>query len=111
MRTRLNEWWKKLEGFRYVLLIALVGAALLLWPTGAQREKQADEASAEETRIAAVLTQIEGVGRTQVLLSENGAVIVCEGASDPSVRLAVTQAVRCYTGLGAHEVVIFKSDE
>jgi len=38
-------------------------------------------------------------------------VVVCEGAADPSARLAVSQAVRCYTGLGAHEIAIFKLNE
>ena len=59
----------------------------------------------------AVLSQIEGVGPTQVLLSEQGAVVVCRGADAPAVRLAVTGAVRCYTGLGADRVLILKLEE
>ena len=111
MNGRLKELWKRVSGFRYAFLVGLVGAALLLWPSGIKTEAAAGTADGEEARIAALLRQIEGVGRTEILLSEHGAAVVCEGAADPSARLAVTEAVRCYTGLGAHEVVIFKLDD
>ncbi len=101
---------KRLSEYRYVLLVAAAGLALMLWPSGRDRAAQA-EGAGEEARLAAVLSQIEGVGRTEVLLSDSGAVVVCEGADASSVRLAVVRAVRCYTGLGANEVEIFRSDE
>lgn len=108
---KLSEFFRKLAGFRYVLLVAGVGLLLLLWPSGASKTEDAGIQTQEETRIASLLGQIEGVGQTQVLLSDSGAVVVCEGALNASVRLAVTQAVRCYTGLGANEVTIYKLDE
>lgn len=111
MSARLSELWKKLSGYRYALLVAAVGLALMLIPTGASAAKSDETHSAEEARLAALLEQIEGVGHTQVLLSESGAVVVSEGAAQASVRLAITQAVRCYTGLGANEVTIFKMNE
>lgn len=37
-----------------------------------------------------------------------GAVIVCQGAGDPSVRLAIVDAVAKYTGLGAHEISVLE---
>ena len=37
--------------------------------------------------------------------------VVCQGADAGSVRLAVTEAVRCYTGLGADRIEIFKMNE
>lgn len=35
-----------------------------------------------------------------------GAVILCQGASQPSVRLAIVEAVRCVTGLGADRISV-----
>lgn len=35
-----------------------------------------------------------------------GAVILCRGASQPSVRLAIVEAVRCVTGLGADRISV-----
>lgn len=35
-----------------------------------------------------------------------GAVVLCQGASQPSVRLAIVEAVRCVTGLGADRISV-----
>lgn len=37
-----------------------------------------------------------------------GAVIVCQGGDDPSVRLSIVEAVRCATGLGADSICVLK---
>ena len=37
-----------------------------------------------------------------------GAVVVCQGADNPSVRLQITQAVSKITGLGADEICVLK---
>lgn len=37
-----------------------------------------------------------------------GAVIVCQGAGNPSVRLAIVDAVSKFTGLGAHEISVLE---
>lgn len=40
--------------------------------------------------------------------SYRGAVVVCEGADDAAVRLAVTQAMSALTGLGADRIVVIR---
>ena len=102
--------------YKYVLLVATVGLALLLWPSGSgsagpERTYAARTGETDQERLAALLSHMEGVGRSEVLLSDKGAAVVCQGADSASVRLDVTNAVRCYTGLGADEIVIFKSSE
>lgn len=37
-----------------------------------------------------------------------GAVVLCQGAGRPSVRLAVVEAVSCATGLGADQISVLK---
>ena len=37
-----------------------------------------------------------------------GAVVLCQGADAPSVKLAVVEAVRCVTGLGADQISVQK---
>ncbi len=37
-----------------------------------------------------------------------GAIVLCQGADDPSVRLAVTDAVSKITGLGADKIAVLK---
>lgn len=37
-----------------------------------------------------------------------GAVVVCQGAEDPGVKLAIVEAVSCATGLGADRIKVVK---
>ena len=37
-----------------------------------------------------------------------GAIVVCQGADDPTVRLAITQAVSKITGLGTDAICVLK---
>ena len=64
--------------------------------------------SEEAGRLALTLSNMQGVGEAQVLLSESGAVILCEGADSAQVRLSVIRAVSAFTGLGSDEIVIAK---
>ncbi|MCD8343584.1 MAG: hypothetical protein LUC19_04260, partial [Oscillospiraceae bacterium] len=58
--------------------------------------------------LAEFLDNTEGVGSAQVLLSSEGAVVVCDGADSAAVRYAVTGAVGAYTGLGSDKITIIK---
>lgn len=67
--------WK----YRYVLLVVLVGAVLLLLPTGGGASAQPDGTAAGaaldydpselETRLEAVLSRVEGAGEVEVVLT------------------------------------------
>lgn len=37
-----------------------------------------------------------------------GAIVVCQGGADPTVRLAVTQAVSAVTGIGTDHIIVLK---
>ncbi len=106
----MSDRWKALAEragqWKYVLLVAAVGLALLLWPSGQTLSEASGGESAEEARLEELLSYMEGVGQVKVLLSENGAAVVCQGADSVTVRLDITEAVRCYTGLGADRIVI-----
>lgn len=111
---------KKLAGNKYVLLVLALGLVLLLLPggSGGQRETASGlgaelEASGipldtESERIGQLLEQMEGVGSARVLLSAEGAVVVCEGCDSAKVRLDVTNAVMAYTGLGSDKITVMK---
>ena len=43
-----------------------------------------------------------------VLCSEEGAAVVCDGASSAKVRLAVVRAVSAYTGLGSDRIAVLE---
>lgn len=96
---------KVLDKYKYPLLVLFIGAALLLIPTGGG-DKSRSLQQGEEERIAQMLERSEGVGSADVLLSEKGAIIVCDGAADPVVRLNVIEAVEAYTGLGCDKIQV-----
>lgn len=102
----MSGWRKALSEWKYVLLVAAVGLALLLLPSGSAANSET--VSVEEQRLEALLGQLEGVGEVRVLLSEQGAAVVCEGADSPQVCLEISQVLRCYGGLGADRVRVFK---
>ena len=101
----LKSFLKKLETFKYPLLLLLVGIVLMLLPT---KEGKADGGDRTEISLETVLGDTAGVGRVRVIVSEKGAVIVCDGAANASVRLDVLHAVASYTGFGADRVTVLK---
>lgn len=104
---------------RYVLAVLVLGLVLLLLPRASEKESAAAGAGSplaasgipldtESGRLAELLARIDGVGDAAVLLSERGAVVVCAGADSARVRLAVTNAVSAYTGLGSDKITVMK---
>lgn len=162
---------QRLGKFKYPVLILLLGVLLLLLPRPAGSEPKPEPTTApaveerstlavEETRLANLLSRIQGAGAVEVMLSlksgeqihyqtdtqlqtgdstENslrqedstvlystgtgsqsalvqqvtapiyqGAIVVCQGADDPGVKLALVQAVASVTGLGTDQITVVK---
>lgn len=104
-----GEFLKKLSKYKIPLIALAVGILLLLMPTG----RSSAAAETETNELASILEQVRGVGEADVLVSENGAIIVCEGAADPEVRLNVFNAVEAYTGLSCDriQVLIYEQNQ
>ena len=92
--------------YKYLLFLLLLGLVLLLWPTGGGGVQDQAGRTEPEARLETVLGEISGAGRVSVLYSENGAAVVCDGASDAAVRLDIVRAVAAYTGLGADRISV-----
>lgn len=97
----------KMPKYALPMIALLVGLLILLLPTGSGSEER-EQGLSEELRIARTLEASSGVGRARVLLSEKGAVIVCDGAESPETRLNVINAVKAYTGLGSEKIQVLK---
>lgn len=101
---------KTLEGlkkYRFLILAAVLGFLLLLIPSNG---KDDTSGTSEEARLEQILEDTDGVGEASVLLSENGAVIVCEGADMADTRLVVMKAAGAFTGFSSDKIQIFKLD-
>lgn len=160
----MRKFMDGIKKYRYVILVLVIGIVLMLLPDGqetvVQEAKNTDPIDTQTSvseQLEQVLSQIEGVGKVQVMLALSageetvyqtdteesasgesssiqvetvlitdseknqtglirqinperymGAIIVCQGADDASVRLAVMQAVANVTGLGTDKISVLK---
>lgn len=94
--------------FKYPLLALVLGLIIMLIPIGGT--KAADvSAQNDEQRLASVLQKCDGVGGVTVLLSDTGAVVVCEGADNAAVKLSVVKAVEAFTGFSSDSIQVIKT--
>ena len=69
----------------------------------------ADSSRSEDTVLVEDEDRSEtGLVRRTLEPQYRGAVILCQGADSPGVRLAIVEAVRCVTGLGANQISVQK---
>lgn len=112
MNDKLTKITAAAGKYRYLLIVLAAGLILMLLP-GRQSSVSAAgvKAADKEARVEYVLSGSEGAGETMVLLSDSGAVVVCQGAGDPRVRLDIVSAVCSYTGLTSDRVTILQLQE
>ena len=98
---------QKLAAYKYPLLVLLVGVLLMLLPGGIRSPTAEEDACV----FSSIIERIDGVGECSIALSETGVVVVCEGAEEPTVRFALLQAIRAYTGFTSERIAILKLAE
>lgn len=118
-----TEWAGKalhmLDKYKYVLLVAVVGVILLLWPTGTKKtaagQATLPQRDALELKLEDALARIQGVGEVTVVLTDRdpppgyqGALVVADGGDSPQIRLELCRIVSALTGLGADKITISK---
>lgn len=107
LEQRLEELLAQIEGAGAVrvLLTEDVGRETV-WQTDVQSDT---DSVREDTVILEDSDRNEnGLVRRITEPSYRGAVILCQGADAPSVKLAIVEAVRCVTGLGADQISVQK---
>lgn len=103
------------------IIIALLGVMLLVVaipssPKEGNSVIQTDNSdmSEEEVKLKETLEQIEGVGRTTVMITRDGAngtagvLIVTEGADNTMVKQQISEAVSALFGIEMHKIIIVK---
>ena len=95
-----------LAKYKYPLIVLIVGLVLLILPSGSANGTESGGMNGDEQRLSAILESSSGVGNASVLISEHGAVVVCDGAADPEVKLRIIKTVEAYTSLGCDEIQV-----
>ena len=111
LEEKLEALLGRIEGAGQVsVLLTEKEGSQTLYQTDSQTD--ADESGSRRTDDTVL---IEDENRTESGLVRQtlgpvyrGAVILCQGADDPTVKLAVVEAVRCVTGLGADQISVQK---
>lgn len=103
--SEIKEEAAKLEKFKYPLIILIVGVVLMLIPG---KSTYLNTPSGTDEPLKTVLSCTNGVGRAEVIASECGVVVVCDGAEDAKVRLDIIRAVSSYTGFASDKITILK---
>lgn len=105
MNEKIKETLKK---YKYPLIVLLFGIGLLVLPTGGGDDSSDDTVLSDEARLESILEDVQGVGETRVLLSENGVIIACAGAENAEVRLNVIKAASAFTGFSSDKIQVLK---
>ncbi|MBE6949948.1 MAG: hypothetical protein E7451_01255 [Ruminococcaceae bacterium] len=111
LETRLESILAQIAGAgRVSVLLTEEEGRQTLYQTDSQTESD-DSGSrrTDDTVLVEDQSRTEsGLVRQTLEPKYRGAVILCEGADQPSVKLAIVEAVRCVTGLGADQISVLK---
>lgn len=108
LEARLSALLRKIRGAGEV-------EVLLTVRTGGETHYQTDEDAQTDVRRSVSTVIVEDENRQELGLVRRtdppvyqGAVVACQGAEDPQVRLAIVEAVSCATGLGADRITVVR---
>lgn len=99
---------ERLGKIKYPLLILIIGVAMMLIPSGGKSGKDSQDRNA---LAAEMLECTEGVGKTKVLISDNGVIVACTGADKAAVKMNIIKAINSYTGFSSDKITILKMTE
>ena len=89
--------------YRYVLLVALAGLALMLLPAGSEEAEPTPTVAEErslESRLESILSRIDGAGEVKVLLTEDrGGEVFYQTEGDDGKTVLISGTDRSESGL------------
>ena len=108
LEERLAAALSRIEGAGEVSVVLTVetGMERVLAADRSQEQSEGELSTREETVILSTDQGEEAVLVTQRYPTFQGALVVCPGGGDPSVRLVLTQAVAALTGLGSDRITV-----
>ena len=96
-----------------VLLVMLIAIAVFLFGGSSQSLTVNSSARSEtETKLVRILSEIEGVGKAEVMVTEGkdgveGVIIVCEGANNIMTRNDVINAVKVALNTQINNIAVY----
>jgi len=108
--SELTEILEQIRGVGKVrVMLTEAAGAQTIYQTDEDRSQNGESSSVRlETVIISSGSGEQGLIQTVTPPVYLGAIVVCQGGADPSVRLAVTQAVSVITGIGTDRITVLK---
>lgn len=103
---RIMQALKSARWLEMTLIVVLMCIAAVVALSGAQ---DSPVRTAEETRLRSLLSEIDGAGRVDVVLGEDGAVVTAAGAGRIDVMLKLQRAVQAATGFELRRIEIIEA--
>ena len=117
-----SKWFIKLKSVRnleIILAVLLAAVAIVVYVAisfggGAKKSSVQAEMTEAEARVAQTISEIAGVGRARVLITNGadknvvGVVVVAEGADDITNRVKMIRLVEKATGASVDQIEIFE---
>lgn len=111
LADRLSEVLSKVQGAGQVTVLLTEGeGAQTVYQTDTDISTRENDSTERRTTVTVDDSQRNQMGLVQQVNPPRylGAVVLCEGADDPTVRLSVTDAVSKATGLGTNRISVLK---
>lgn len=111
LEDRLEAILSQIEGAGQVrVLLTEDSGRETLYQTDSQSQSgDSGSSRSDDTVLVEDGSRVEtGLVRQTLEPKYRGAVVLCQGADQPVVQLAIVNAVRCVTGLGADEISVLK---
>ena len=121
-RIKSNGIVAKLRGVKNIQIIVailIIAVALIIYSNVIGKTKSSSSVSAnssvmteEETRLASVLSEIEGAGQVSALITKSGeevvgVIVIASGAKDITVRLRLVDATATALGVNKNIVSVY----
>ena len=92
------------------VLLSTASGEKTIYQTDSDTSISGDDTSTKSETVILTDSQRNERGLVSQVIPEKylGAIVVCQGADNPSVKLAITQAVSKITGLGADAICVLK---
>lgn len=115
VKTDLKGMFEKIKGIKNIKIIALVfiiAIALIIYSNVVASDK--DEKSFqndEETRLASILSSVDGAGEVETMITKSsgqivGVLVIATGANNPLVRLRLLNAASSALGIDSETVSV-----
>lgn len=107
---------KSVKNIKIILLAIIIALALIIYSSVTTKVESTSYMNDDETRLATILSSVDGAGEVQTFISKNsgkivGVLVLSDGANNPLVRIRLVDATSSALGVDAKIVSVLQRSE